>query len=416
MSAREVPLSAPRHVGELRHFGFLGPDQDRELFHKPPQLFDRTAPREVLAEAMGATLYTPATFDGVAKKVARQAEEGLTSAVICLEDAIADDDVAAAEDNLVDELREAATWRHGGPTLPLLFVRVRTPGQLLALVDRLGDAITVLTGFVLPKFRPDIGMRFLAALDVATREARRRAADGQLFPSADDVRLYGMPILETPEVAHRETRLDFLREVQGILAGHRSSVLSVRFGGTDLCGVYGLRRPPDLTIYDVGVVRDAIIDIVDVFGRHDGWVVPGPVWEYFDRPERIWKPQLRQTLFEEHLDERQGRKLRVQLIDHHFDGLIREVELDQANGLTGKTVIHPTHVRLVNALHAVSHEEHQDAVEILGDPTSGAAASGYRNKMNEPKPHRRWAMRVMRRAGAFGVLAPDQSFVNLLDA
>jgi citrate lyase beta subunit len=204
--------------------------------------------------------------------------------------------------------------------------------------------------------------------------------------------------------------------VHGILAGHRSSVLSVRFGGTDLCGVYGLRRPPDLTIYDVGVVRDAIIDIVDVFGRHDGWVVPGPVWEYFDRPERIWKPQLRQTLFEEHLDERQGRKLRVQLIDRHFDGLIREVELDQANGLTGKTVIHPTHVRLVNALHAVTHEEHEDAVEILGDPTSGAAASGYRNKMNEPKPHRRWALRVMRRASAFGVLAPDQSFVNLLDA
>jgi hypothetical protein len=41
--------------------------------------------------------------------------------------------------------------------------------------------------------------------------------------------------------------------------------------------------------------------------------------------------------------------------------------------------------------------------------------SEYLNKMIEGKPHLLWAVRTMRRAGAFGVLAKDRTFVDLLD-
>ena len=44
-----------------------------------------------------------------------------------------------------------------------------------------------------------------------------------------------------------------------------------------------------------------------------------------------------------------------------IDGLIREVQLDRANGLVGKTGIHPSHVAVVHALSVVSHEEYRDA-------------------------------------------------------
>ena len=49
-------------------------------------------------------------------------------------------------------------------------------------------------------------------------------------------------------------------------------------------------------------------------------------------------------------------------------------------------------------------------------PCGGVAASGYRNKMNEAKPHRAWAERTMLRARVFGVSGEHVSFVDLLGA
>jgi hypothetical protein len=181
-----------------------------------------------------------------------------------------------------------------------------------------------------------------------------------------------------------------------------------------MSAAYGLRRPPDLTIYDIRPVASVICDVVNVLGRADGtgYVVTGPVWEYFSAGERMFKPQLRQSPF----DAQQAAPLRQRLITSDLDGLIREVHLDKANGLLGKTVIHPSHVAAVHALSVVTHEEYCDAADILGVTGGGAMASSYANKMNEAKPHRAWAERLMLRARVFGVAAEGVTFVELLEA
>ena len=68
-------------------------------------------------------------------------------------------------------------------------------------------------------------------------------------------------------------------------------------------------------------------------GRADGtgFTVTGPVWEYFRVPERVFKPMLRSSPFL----EGQAVELRERLIAHAMDELLREISLDQANGLTG---------------------------------------------------------------------------------
>jgi citrate lyase beta subunit len=203
--------------------------------------------------------------------------------------------------------------------------------------------------------------------------------------------------------------------VRRLLDKHRDHVLAVRLGATDLSAVFGLRRSRDLTVYDVRVIADVIADVVNLFGRADGrgYVVTGPVWEYFSGTERMFKPQLRETLFAQH-DE---RKLRAELIARDLDGLLREVALDRANGLTGKTVIHPSHVAAVHALSVVTSEEYADARDILGtNAAGGVASSAYRNKMNESKPHAAWAERTLLRAQVFGVAHEGVSFVDLLAA
>ncbi|MFB9738993.1 HpcH/HpaI aldolase/citrate lyase family protein [Streptomyces thermocoprophilus] len=384
----------------MRHFGHIAPEVRRRLFHQEPCTFTPDSPARLLSAALGATLYSPATRPRLADDIVKQAAGGVVSMVLCLEDSIGDEDVPEGEENLVRQLTDLAG--RTGTELPLLFVRVRTPEQIPDLVRRFGPAVRLLSGFVLPKFTEERGMPFLEAL-----------ADAE---TACGHRLFAMPVLESPELLYRESRVETLEGIFRAVDKYRDRVLALRLGVTDFCSSYGLRRAPDMTAYDVQIVASVIADVVNMLGRADGtgFTVTGPVWEYFRVPERLFKPMLRTSPFL----EGQAVELREKLIEHAMDGLLREISLDHANGLLGKTCIHPSHVPAVHALSVVSHEEYSDAADILRPERNGGGVlrSQYTNKMNEVKPHRAWAERTMLRAEVFGVAHEDVSFVDLLAA
>ncbi|MER8047372.1 HpcH/HpaI aldolase/citrate lyase family protein [Streptomyces sp. NPDC094032] len=387
----------------MRHFGHIPAAARARLFHQEPAEFTGGSPARTLAVALGATLYSPATRPRLADDVRKQAARGVASMVLCLEDSISDAEVEAGEDNLVRQLADlAAGSGPDGADVPLLFIRVREPRQITDLVERLGETVRLLSGFVLPKFTEARGRAFLEALAVAERDCGRR--------------LFAMPVLESPELLHLETRAETLAGIASITGEYRDRVLALRLGVTDFCSNYGLRRSPDMTAYDVKLVANVIADVVNVLGRSDGtgFTITGPVWEYFRPGERMFKPQLRRSPFL----EGRAEDLRTALIEHDLDGLLREIELDRANGLLGKTCIHPTHVWPVHALSVVSHEEFGDAQDILRPERGGGGVlrSAYTNKMNEVKPHRAWAERTLLRAEVFGVAREDVGFVELLTA
>jgi citrate lyase beta subunit len=386
----------------VQHFHHLSAQERCRLFALQPQEFERHGDKAVLALALGATLYMPATRPALVDDLLRQGARGVLSSVVCLEDAVADRDLVAAEANVVAQLARAASGDGLDERLPLTFVRVRHPDQIPLVVAGLGDHAEVLSGFVLPKFTGVTGPAYLDAL--------RRVREDTGLP------FHAMPVIESPEVIHRETRVRTLLAIAELLDEHRDLVLAVRLGATDLSAAYGIRRGRDLTVYDVRLVCEVITDVVNVLGRVDGTghVVTGPVWEYFAGSDRLFKPQLRETPFAEH----DAPALREELLVRDLDGLIREVVLDKANGLTGKTVIHPTHVAAVHALSVVTHEEYADACDILdvGLSDGGVRASSYGNKMNEGRPHRAWAEKTLRRAAVFGVAREDVTFVDLLAA
>ncbi len=391
--------------GPMRHFRSLTTSASATLFHRLPVELSAQSTPELLAVALGGTLYTPANRPHLVKDVIRQRDQGCVSMVLCLEDSIADAEVAAAEENVIGALGELARQPEA---LPLLFVRVRTPEQLLSVARRAGAATGVLTGFVIPKFDNESGVAaaFLDALHTVQSEL---GLDGS---TGTGHRLRIMPILESPAVIHLETRAAALINIYTLLDANREDVLSVRIGATDMSSTFGLRRSRDLSIYDVNVVANVIGDIVNVLGRPDGgFVISGPVWEHYSNTERVLRPQLRVTPFA----GLQEQALRRRIMTANLDTLIREIELDLANGLLGKTVIHPTHVALVHAMSVVSHEEYLDAQAIAGNEHGGAAASPYGNKMNEMKPHQAWARRTLLRADAFGVAAAGVTFVDLLE-
>ena len=290
----------------MRYFNYLSREEDECLFYSPPLSFNSLSEKFILAHAVGAALYMPATRQAIAEELQAGKIQGLVSMVLDLEDAVGDHQVEQAEQTLCQQIWILVDMLDAGTfsmdDLPLIFIRVRSPEQLSRLMSRLGEAIEMITGFALPKFSMENGPLYLEMIADYNRKKN------PLLPT-----LYVMPILETPDVIYRESRMVALLQIKHLLDEY-------------------------VTIYDIGVIRDCITDITNIFGRMEcQYVISGPVWEYF-KSDRVFKPQLRQTLFE-NTAGRVGRQLRMQLIDEYADGLIREVAMDKENGILGKTIL-----------------------------------------------------------------------------
>jgi citrate lyase beta subunit len=383
----------------LHHFDHLDSARLDRLFEITPAPLSSENLTGSLGYGLGATLYMPADRPRLAEDVVRMRGLGVQSVVIDLEDALPPALVREGVRHVVAALRTLKSW---SLPRPLLFVRLPDPEAMVDLAAAAGPDGSVLAGFVFAKFDGATnGESYFRALSAAE----------ELI----GVRMRAMPIIESASVAYRETRPAALSASRQVIDAHADAVVCVRIGATDLSSVFGLRRDAESTIYDVRVVSDAISDIVNVFGRETPWPYPvaGPVWEHFSHNARIQKPRLRETPF----DDGVGSRYRQALLSKGFDGLISECVLDKLNGLSGKSVIHPSHVSVVHALSIVTHEEYCDAIAIVAARgTGGVVRSEYRNKMNVVRPHTAWADRILDRAGVFGVLRPQVSFADVMMA
>lgn len=365
-------------------------------FVEDPVDFDKNTDKDLLRYCLGATMYMPGYQDFVGK-ILYEAMPGLTSMVLCFEDACPEERLEEAEENtlrLLDTIGAALEAGDMDPAkMPLVFCRVRSLEQFMGFAERLTPRMAdVLCGFNFPKFNSRNGEAYMGYLS-------------KLNGRFDGV-LYGMPIIEDPRVAFKESRLGELMGVRDILDEHYGIVLQVRVGATDFSSCFGARRGVDYSIYDIMTVREILTDILNVFSRDNDYVVSGPVWEYF----RASKDMMFGELPTFDIEDRLLRRHRI--FNEEVDGLLREVILDKANGFVGRTVIHPTHVKYVNALQAVTREEYEDASQILGT-SGGVVKSSKANKMNEIKPHTKWAEKVCSRAKAYGVIENESSYVEL---
>ena len=298
------------------------------------------ANEEQLKYMVGGLLYAPAVHKTIVRNIDAGVYGEITAVAFCLEDTIRDAALPMAEEALRETLLEAAKIPE--ERRPFIFVRIRTPEHMQHMHTYLGEAGQILTGFILPKFDLSNCEEYVALVKKINRNQGRK--------------IYVMPILESRMIA----------EI-------RSRVRTV--GGNDFCNLYGLRRSVRQTIYDIGVVRDILVDILNVFSVD--YIVSGPVWEYFGNdPDGDWAK-----------------------------GLRRELELDRLNGFVGKTVIHPSQIPLVAESLKVSRSDFEDAEHILHweDNTLGVAKSADGSRMSEVNCLGRWADRVSALGRIYGI-------------
>lgn len=362
-----------------------------------PEDFNKYTDREVLQYCLGATMYMPGHKD-FAQAIIDKKYPGLTSMVMCFEDACKEEDVPRAEINSIELLDTLNVKIDSGEfdykDLPLIIFRIRNIEQFKHFSSMLRpEHIHLITGFNFPKFNSYNARLYLEHLD----ELNQRF--GEI--------LYGMPIIEERRVAFRESRAGELIAIKKVVDEYKDLILNIRVGATDFSSIFGARRDINYTIYDIMTVREILCDILNVFTRDNDYTVSGPVWEYF----RINKTMKFAEKLPE-VDIKESLLKRESIVNDAVDGLMRELILDKANGFVGKTIIHPSHINYVNGMLAVTREEYEDALQVL-NTSGGVIKSSRGNKMNEIGPHRRWAERLVARAKAYGVIESEASYLQL---
>lgn len=329
--------------------------------------FNKGSSREILQYAIGGMLYMPATRTKIVQDIIEQKNPDIKSICLDLEDSIGDDTVEEARIMLrstISKLHKAIEEKTLSINeLPLIFIRVRNPEQLKTLKNTLSqEQLNVLTGFNFPKFDSSNATEYIRAFNELQHTSLTK--------------LYFNPILESKNIMYKQNRLEELAYIQRKLSGFSDHILNIRVGATDFCNIFGIRRKMNQTIYDINVVADCFVDIVNFFGKN--YVISGPVWEYFNsQGERgPWKT-----------------------------GLEKELSLDKINGFFGKTSIHPVQLPIIAKSNIVDEEDYNDAMSIMGMGTGliGVAKGSAGNKMNEVKTHSNWARKILAIASVYGV-------------
>lgn len=204
------------------------------------------------AVELGATLYVPA-INGTARAMAYGSIHDLRSMVVCLEDAIRDDQVPEALAGLSNLLAELA----GTPSNLKVYVRPRNLRMLTHLLQ-LPD-IEHVEGFVLPKVTTQSLPVWLTAL----MQSEHRI----------------MPTIEGEEAFDRSALARMCDQLQP----YSERVSAVRIGGNDILALLGIRRSRYRTAYD-GPLGNVIRDIAGTF-IPNGFSVAAPVFEHFSAPE-----------------------------------------------------------------------------------------------------------------------------------
>lgn len=204
------------------------------------------------ALSLGATLYIPATRPDLWPIVTGEKYPELRSLVICLEDAISEQDVELAKQNL-KQLLQKLQQQQRHEQHPKIFIRPRHISMAAELAE--WQEITILDGMVLPKF----GLaNFKQWLDV--------------LPAT----LHYMPTLETVDSFDMEQ----MKELRQALPEFHK-VLMLRIGGNDLLNCLALRRPSDVTLYQTPI-GTLIANLAGQFLPY-GFALSAPVCEHFSQ-------------------------------------------------------------------------------------------------------------------------------------
>lgn len=231
------------------------------------------------------------------------------------------------------------------------FIRVRNPKVLTRLLALPG--IANIDGFVLPKFSEAVFDAYLKPL---------QSSGFWVMPTLESREVFDFPAMQA--LRERLCQPEFF-----------SQVLMLRIGGNDLLNLLGIRRPRGMTIYDTPL-RQVIAQLAAVFKPYR-FELSAPVFEYLQDTATLQ----------------------------------REIALDLAHGLTGKTAIHPDQIVPIQSAYAVEPTDYEMALSLTD--TAAPAVFKMHGAMCEVATHQAWSRAILNRQRCYGVKSTGHKTVRL---
>lgn len=291
------------------------------------------------ATRLGATLYMP-VINKHAPLIMKGSDHcGAGSIVLCLEDALHENDVEQGlKDLATGLLRRKDTDVSNQKTM--VFVRPRNLDMAKQICEMPG--INSVDGFIVPKINLINGPGW--------------------FELSRDCEIPLMPTAETAEFFDPY----YVSQVRAMFdAAGRESIVAVRIGGNDLLSAMGLRRRAGRISHEGPL--SYVMNMISSHMMAHGYPVSAPVFEVIS-------------------DQ---------------DTLVREVTEDVERGFVSKTAIHPCQIQMIHEAFKADAEEIRVAQMILDE--EAAAVFQENGAMCEPATHKNWAERITMRAKIWGV-------------
>lgn len=361
----------------MKYFSYIKEIDEKlenKLFYKNPINLDKVNDFDMLKYSLGAFLYIPAIQEKMLDNVLNRKIKDLSAFAICLEDSVGDTGEEEAINNLRSFLEKLDKRINDGliekENLPFIFIRPKNEACLRIISKIIKKYEHLIMGIVIPKATAERVDVFVGILDNNYLE-----------------NMYILPIIESPEFIQSQLKNEAFTKMSFVINKHHDRILNIRIGVTDILGHYGIRREKVLSIYDSVIYKMFVSDIVGYLQDLD-IPISGGVSEFFDTSK-----------------------------EDVLNSFEREMLLDRFNGLIGKTVIHPNQLTLVQLFSVVSYEDYMDAKSILENTENkfGALKSSNSDRMNEVKPHTKWARKIDTLASIYGVYNKGVSFRTALD-
>jgi len=221
----------------------------------------------------------------------------------------------------------------------LIFIRPRNVSILKKLL--LFENIDKVDGFVLAKFTLNNADNYLETLE--------------------NTPYYIMPSIEGKELFQS----DKLSKLCDKLLAFEDKIILVRFGLEDMLRQLKMRRECEDSIFDFSVTSTVLGNFIAIF-KSAGFEVSGGVYPCFK----------------------------------DIEGFKKDVKRDLKEGLFSKTIIHPSHIDVVNDLYKVKQKDYFQAQEILQSSKNVFTQGG---KMAEKTTMYPYSEYIISRALMYGV-------------
>ena len=249
---------------------------------------------------LGATLYVPSTHKSILNIANGDKYTQLRSVVFCLEDAIKDDEVKFATQNISKMLSSFKRSKIK------VFIRPRDIENLKELLKL--KNIEKIDGFSLAKFGLKNMKKYFKILN-KTKE------DYHIMPVIESIDLF--------DIKNLKKIRNFL------LLQTKHNIITLRVGGQDMFNFIGLKKDCKSSIHDFHISCLVFANLLGVF-KPFGFNISAPVFNCLENLEFFKK----------------------------------EVQRDIKEGFFGKTLIHPKQIAITNNCYKVTKDEYEEASQI----------------------------------------------------